>query len=1192
MSINVVAIGASAGGIEAITRLIGSLKNDTGWAYVIIQHLSAVHESILPELIERKTSMPVYQVTDGMKLEPDTVYVIPPNALMNIDDGHLKLSPHSRADGNSHTVDFFLTGLADVYKERAIAVILSGTAADGTEGVRAIKEGGGITFAQDSSAKFMGMPHNAIDSGFVDLVLAPEEIAKEITELSRATKNILPPEKMEEEENAELKKIYTLIHTKYNVDFTQYKPNTIIRRIYRRMNLNKVSNPNQYFTLLSSGGKEIDLLYQDLLISVTSFFRDPELYITLVERIFPELLNNRHPSEALRIWIPACASGEEACSIAISLFEYLGHKALITPIQIFATDLSESAIQKARTGIYSKSNLDNLSPERLAKFFIKLDGSYQVIKPIRDVCIYATHNLLSDPPFSRMDIISCQNVMIYLGPVAQQKILQSFHYALKPMGYLLLGKSEGVSNSNELFVQSGKVGRIFTKTSKSSNLKFDFAIRSPLHLPGSVLTDNKTALEDFKNEVNIAREVDRLLLVRFAPASVVINRDLHIVRFNGDTSNYFQPAAGKASLHILKMVKDEIMFELRSLINKARKNNSIVKKDFIPITINNGPAQLSIEINPIKISGDHFLIVFQEKTIIELPVSKGKKGSGSTDHKDTRIQQLESQLTECKEQIKLMAEEFELNRQLLQSAHEDVLSSNEELQSINEELETSKEELQSTNEELTTINEEIQRRVEDLKDSVNYSEGIIETMHGPLLVLNDDMCILTANRAFLTQFKVKKETVYGHRLYEISEREWNISELKEKLNEIIAKNKGFANFELTHTFHDVGKKILLFNAMRMEGNDKVKPRYLIAIEDITERKRAEELSKANEERLNLVIQNTFDIITILSAEGNITYESESIEEILGYKTSERLEKNIFIDAIVHPEDKHLKETMFKNSLAQPGVDIWSEFRLMHKNGTYRFMEAVCINLLDDYRVNGIIAHYRDITERRMLEKQKEQFIGIASHELKTPVTSIKGYAQILEQSFALSNDKPSLELIRKMDVQINRLTSLIKDLLDVTRISEGQLKLQRDDFDINHLITEVVEEIQQVSLKHTIIQELQPVTNIVADREKIRQVIVNLLSNAIKYSPASDKVIIRSGGDGETLHVSVEDFGIGMSEASQPRVFERFYRDNDPAITTYPGLGLGLYIAAEIIRKEGGTISLKSEKDIGSEFYFTMPVKK
>lgn len=979
--------------------------------------------------------------------------------------------------------------------------------------------------------------------------------------------------------------IFSLLNNRYNIDFTSYKPNTINRRILRRMKLHKINDTDRYIHMLQQDTDELDMLYQDLLINVTNFFREPALYRKFTKTIFPALLKDRSSDEPIRIWIPACSSGEEACSMAITLFEYLGNKALTTPINIFATDLNETVIKKARIGIYSKNIVEHVPAAILNKYFIKVDGSYQVIKAIRDVCIYAAHNLLNDPPFSKMDIISCQNVMIYLEQAAQQRILQSFHYALNPAGFLVLGKSEGINSATDLFVPSHKGQRIFTRTASLSNLKFEFSKR-PADLLHGTQSNNKMIRSGLTNESDLTKEIDKILLSRFAPASILINRDLQIVRFTGDTSPFLQPASGKASLGLLKMVKDEIVFELRSLLNKIKKTDTAVKKEGIPITINKMLCELSVEVVPVKSTADYYLIVFQCRPI---PAAPASKKSGIIAGQQNRVVQLESQLRESKEHLKIMTEEFNAIQEQLQTANEEVLSSNEELQSINEELETSKEELQSTNEELTTINEELQRRNEELDISVKYAQSIIETIREPLLVLDTNMKVEKVNRSFLHLFGLKTEQVYQNHLYDLGNGQFDIKILKDKLRRVISESKSFEDFEVEASFGTDASRILSFNALCINHENKANNKYLLVIEDITIRRNAENLLKANEERLKLIIQNAFDIVTIFSEKGNIIYESESIKDILGYEASERIGKNVYTDSIVHPDDKHIKEQMFKDAKNNPGKNVRSEFRLLHKNGSYRIMEAVCINMLHDFRIKGLIANYHDVTDRRMLEKQKDQFIGIASHELKTPVTTIKGYAQLLQEIFSENGDGTSVNMVKKMNGQINRLSNLIKDLLDTTQIEEGQLKFKKNKLDINKLIKEVKNELQPIATKHRIEEELEEVGIITTDKERIRQVLSNLISNAIKYSPQADKILIRSKKEKDGVVVSVKDYGIGISEENQSMIFDRFFRGLYPGTNTYPGLGLGLYIAAEIVKKAKGKIWVTSKKNKGSEFSFFLP---
>jgi two-component system, chemotaxis family, CheB/CheR fusion protein len=1200
----IVAIGASAGGLEAISKFLESVAPNLGIAYVIIQHLSPSYQSILPELLERKTKMKVFQVTDGMHVQPDCVYVIPPNAYMSIVDSKLTLSPRSKTDIGYHSIDHFLMALAPIYQNNAIAVILSGTATDGTEGIRAIKAEGGITFAQDESAKFRGMPDNAAYSGNVDFILPPEKIAQELESLVKLPYTGL--ESLEEisVKEQELRKIQVLLFKGWNVDFSSYKQTTITRRILRRMALNKIKDLEDYTKLLIKEPAEAALLYKDLLINVTSFFRDPSLYEELSKEILPSLMRGKKTPDVIRLWVAACSSGEEAYSIAICIFEYLSDHSLVIPIQLFASDLSEESIEKARAGIYSKFAVEKMSPERVNRFFVPIDGYYQVIKPIRDICVFATHNLLKDPPFSKLDLISCQNALIYLEPESQKRILQSFHYALKPTGYLLLGKSETIGKASDLFNAASKKSKLFTKK-EATNIHYEFSARNQV-------TTNVNATDEEKMIAQMAdpdfdREAEKILLSRYVPASVTINKDLQVVQFYGSSLNYLHPAAGKASLHLLKMVRDELLLDVRTLIHRVKKEGVAVRKEGIVLSNNGRNQEISIEIIPLRSvsKNPHYLILFKEngRDTGEASLSNPREQTGSAkngataakDVRDRRLKLLEQEILISREQMKFITEESEANREELQSANEEILSSNEELQSINEELETSKEELQSSNEELTTINEELLHRNSELKDAVEYSDAVIQTMTEPLLVLNADMRVRTANRAFYDTFHLRPATIEGHYFYEIGNGQWNVPEFRSKLDGILIADTSLHNFELTHNFPVIGQKTLLFNAMRIGPENGKNRRFLLAIQDITERVNNIRQLNYNKEYFRLLVQNAFDVISIFSPDGTIKYQSESLSRILGYKPEERIGKNVFSDPIVHPDDMHKKRDFFNRCVASPDHPVTQEFRLLHKDGSYKNIDAVCINLLDNEFVNGLVANYRDITRQKALERQKEEFIGIASHELKTPVTSIKGYAQIIQSQLENSSVSELAGFIRKLNSQVNRLTILLSNLLDITKITGGELQLQLSNFDINDLIQEISDEVgQTTSIKFE--KELQSCPRVVADKERLGQVITNLLSNAVKYSHKADKVIVRSSFElgaspiQPQISVSVQDFGTGISENDQAVIFERFVRVKDKNTNLIPGLGLGLYIAANIIKRHNGNIWVMSKIDEGSTFGFTLPV--
>lgn len=736
----IVGFGASAGGLKAFITILEHLDSDLGMAYVLIMHLSPNHKSALTEILQLKTKMQVQTVKDGMEVMMNNIYVIPPNTFMSLVDGHLKLAPRSSTSIGNFAVDYFLTALASIYKNNAIGVILSGTASDGTLGLKAIKAEGGITFAQES-AEFSGMPDNAFNSGSVDFLLPPEGIAHELALLVKMPYTILPSEKIEEnqekeinEHAEELKKILVQVRNKRGVDFfLNYKHASVYRRVLRRMVLNKFEKLEEYGELLKTNPKEIDALYDDFLINVTQFFRDPEFYKTLVNTVFPSMVKQGKSIDIIRIWIAGCASGEEAYSVAICLFDFLEQEGITRPIQIFATDLDSNAIEEARLGIYPTSALQGVSEIYLKKYFKKLNGHYQIVKSVREVCIFSQHNLLKDPPFSRISLISCQNVLIYLETSPQRRILQTFHYSLAPSGYLFLGKSETIGSSIDLFEPIDKKIRIFTrKPAKSTHLDFS----------GQVSTNGFS-----KNlhpahhhvEVDVEEDMNKLMLSRFVHPSVVVNRSLKIVQFFGLTAPYLSPVSGKASFDILKMIREDLTVDLRSLLQEAAKTERVIHKEGIRIKNKKELQELAIEVVPKKISGElFFLVVFKERAVIE-PLQNGVPVKRSNDQKDKTILKLEDELSHSRVLIRSTNEEYQTTYEELQANNEEILSSNEELQSVNEELETSKEELQSANEELTTTNLEFQKRNTELQESQKELKRVNEQLEQFAFVSSHDL---------------------------------------------------------------------------------------------------------------------------------------------------------------------------------------------------------------------------------------------------------------------------------------------------------------------------------------------------------------------------------------------------------------------------------------------------------------------
>ncbi|WP_221393256.1 CheR family methyltransferase [Dyadobacter sp. NIV53] len=623
LPVPIVAIGASAGGLEAISEILENLSPTTGLAYVYIQHLSPNFESQLSNILGRVTDMPVKEAEHMLRILPDHVYIIPPNKDMEVIDGVLTLMERRPQPEVHLPIDQFFLSLSERQKDGAIAILLSGMGHDGILGMKAIKVAGGITIVQDESAKYQSMPKSAIAEDVVDLVLSPGEIASELERLSGKAEifrltAIAEKEQADESADQDLSNILQYLKTAIGVDFDHYKVTTIRRRVVRRMLLYKLETLKDYIEYIKSNPGEAHVLYGDLLINVTNFFRDSNTMDYLKKELFPQLIKNKSLNEPMRIWIAGCSTGQEAYSLAIILLEILGDRASTMPIQIFASDLSEVAITRARLGTYGLSEVQDVSSKRLQRFFVKVDDHYRIIKEVRDMCVFAPHNVLRDPPFSRLDMISCRNLLIYLDTILQQKVIATFHYALNPGGILLLGKSEAVSSSPSLFTQIDKNHKIFTRRNVASS-STSFELRPRLF--GSMQEKHDFKRNESKimpvapgNELD--KMVDSLLLNKYVPVSIVVDLELEILQFRGATGLFLEPSPGKPSFNLLKMARPTLVFELRNIIHKAHKSGKPVRKTGLEIKIKDETHQVEIEAVPLFYANEQnlFLILFDEVT--------------------------------------------------------------------------------------------------------------------------------------------------------------------------------------------------------------------------------------------------------------------------------------------------------------------------------------------------------------------------------------------------------------------------------------------------------------------------------------------------------------------------------------------------------------------------------------------------
>lgn len=744
----IVAVGASAGGLEAFSNLLRALPPEPDVALVFILHLDPTHESALVELLSRTTRMPVYQATEGTTVACNTVYVLPPNFDMTISDGMLHLVRREAARGHHMPIDSFFRSLAEDQTTNAVGVILSGTANDGTVGLMAIKNSGGITFAQDrESAKYDGMPHSAAAAGVVDFVLPPAGIAQELIRLQRRPEGGKGKDAFEGNERLQ-KEIFRLLKTFSKVDFIDYKTATIRRRILRRMNINRVEDLADYVKLLHRNPREIDALYRDVLINVTSFFRNPEVFESLREVVYPKILADRASSEPVRVWVPGCSTGEETYSHAISLVEALSEMRIEVPVQIFGTDLSESAIQRARVGVYRESISSEVSEVRLQRFFHKSNGGYQISKSIRDMCVFARQNVFSDPPFSRMDLISCRNVLIYLGPALQKRVIPIFHYALRPNGFLLVGSTEGLLGSgSEIFELADRKAKIYRKKQVPSPVTFGLSVSHEVQNRRGQESRTYVAKEEMpaKTPVDVQREADRLLLSKYVPSAVVVNDDLVILQSRGSTNRFLELPTGRASLNLLQMARPGLLYELRAVIESARKSGAPASRQGVVLEDNQvGTVRLeAIPFHTPARDRRHFLILFEEADHGKAPAhpKPAPRTKATSDSKDLQVAQLKQELASTKEYLQSIIESQEATNEELQSANEEIQSGNEELQSTNEELQTSKEELESANEELNTVNEEVQNRNQQLALLSSDLLNLLNSANIPIIMLGQDLHI-------------------------------------------------------------------------------------------------------------------------------------------------------------------------------------------------------------------------------------------------------------------------------------------------------------------------------------------------------------------------------------------------------------------------------------------------------------------
>lgn len=1237
----IVGVGASAGGLEAFQQLLEKLPVDTGMAFVVVQHLDPSHESALSDILSRATSMPVLEASDRIVVKPNHVYVMPPDVEMTMKGWSLRHQSRKQAVGVPHSIDQFFESLAENHQQHAIGVILSGTANDGTLGLEAIKGEGGITFAQDASAKFDEMPRNAIAAGCVDFVLAPEGIAQELERIAKhpyvevplnvfsagqeRTAEVSEQGSVKENKNQKphlspgkesaARKILLLLRNRCGVDFSLYKPATIQRRIARRMVLKRVKTVEDYRNFLQENEKELDALYSDLLISVTSFFRNPEAFEALQREVFPKLIRTKRPDENLRVWVLGCSTGQEAYSIAMAYLECIENVPRAPRLQMFATDLNEAVLEKARKGFYAKALVQDVSPERLRRFFVEEEAGYRVNKSLRDLCVFAQQNLLSDPPFSRMDLISCRNLLIYIEPALQNKVLPNFHYALNPHGFLFLGASESIGPFGNLFEAVNKKMRIFARKTGSTP-KFSLPQSESSAPKGKPEVAKRLLGLTAAGEATTQREADRVTGQRFAPPGVLINSELQILQFRGATGPYLEPSAGKASLDLMKMVSPSLMLPLRNTIDKAKKQGITARTENISLGPETMARRINLEVIPLKNLKERSYLIFfeeaEEKNKDKTRITKQKKGKSATKDSESaglrrRCNELERELAETRDYLKSMQEQFEAANEELQAANEEATSANEELQSMNEELETSKEELESTNEELTTVNDEMANRNQELnqlnsdlnnlhasiqtpilvlgrdltirrftplaqkvfnllasdvgrplngirhnldfteletfidetissitphereirdrdgnwyvlrvrpyltldnkidgvvlmlmdinvlkqterriEEALDFANAVIEAVP-PLIILEPDLRVRTANQSFYQTFKVSAEKTERRLIYELGNGQWNIPALRQLLEEILPRGKAFHQYEVTHDFEVLGRRTMLISGCKVDSMHAI----VLSLEDITTRKQAE---------------------------GVLSDRREKLEQLVAERTSK------------------LNETI------------------------------------------GELLH----------------FSYTITHDMRAPLRAMVGYADMVLTEETTLGETGRTYLARISESAV-RLDELITDALDYAKLSQEAFELR--SISIEPLLRGMLRSYPHLESSGAKISIAEQMPAVLANEAGLTQCFSNLLNNAVKFVPPGQAPEIRIWAEERksspeaqesvlrepqsVVRFWVEDNGIGIPEDQLSKIFVMFQRLD----VRREGTGIGLALVKKAAERMSGTVGVESQVGKGSRFW-------
>jgi two-component system CheB/CheR fusion protein len=1185
----VVGIGASAGGLDAFQKFFDALPPKSGMAFILIQHLDPTHQSMMVDLLAGHTRMTVQQAADGMPIEREHVYVIPPGSYLSVRNGALHLSAPRERHGARMPFDFFLCSLAEEVGERAICVILSGTGADGSLGLKAIKENGGLVIAQKpDEAGFDGMPRSAISTAAVDLVLPVAKIPEILANYGRQTYLKGEHDGAAPRARAEngLADIVELLRTKTPHDFALYKPGTLQRRIERRMAMAAIADSRRYLEILQKDAGELELLAKDLLINVTRFFRDPEIFAFLAKEIVPELVRKHGLDRPLRIWVAGCSTGEETYSIAMLFLEEIAAAGRNIKLQVFASDVDGDAVAFARNGIYPETIEADVPPARLARFFIKEDHSYRVVPGLREAAVFTVQDVLADPPFSRLDLVCCRNLLIYLRPEAQEKVLLLFHFALREGGVLFLGGSETVGRLSDRFEPISRTQRFYRHIGRIRPGEVDFPVGAGLR-PLGPQEEQKRVPQGLR----LSEIVQRLLLETYGPASVLINRRNECLYYLGSTDRYLRVIPGEPSRDLLAMAREGLRNKLRAAIHRANEEHARAVVTGAQVRYDGDAVTVSVAAQPFRNEGEELVLV----SFIEEAQRPQRAGRSVKEPEDiSRVAELEHELDATRKELLDTIRELDASSEEQKAINEEALSVNEEFQSTNEELVTSKEELQSLNEELTALNSQLQETLERQRSTSNDLQNILYSSDVATLFLDGDLNIRFFTPAAKSIFSVIATDI-GRPLADLTPLVADAN-LLANARTVLTNLVPWKHEIQAHdgTWHI--RRILPYRTHdnRIEG-------VVITFTDISEIKAAEQRIEAARAYSNSIINTVRQPLLVLDGELRIIsgndafYRSFALapEQTAGRPfaaASDHLAKIAELPAFlerVRAEPAPVADYEIEADL--PGLGRRILVLSARKIDDGLAGQAKILLAIDDHTERKRAADALEAAKRHAEQANlgKSRFLAAASHDLRQPLQTLSLLQGILAKKI---KDADVSKLVSRFETTLGAMSGMLDTLLDINQLEAGIVHPEAVTFAVGDLLDRLKTEFAYHAEAHSLRWHVVPSRLLVhSDPRLLEQMIRNLLSNAVKYAQRG-KVLLGCRRRGDKLRIEVWDTGLGIPEGQLQAIFEEFHQLDNPARERSLGLGLGLAIVQRLADLLGHAVDVRSRPGKGSVFAVEVPL--